>query len=226
MFSRTVSPRNERLCWKVRAIPARPPPVRAPAGHVPFVQVDGAGGRDVEAREHVDERRLAGPVRPDQADDLVPVQLERDVVQRLHAREGPRDGGGPERSSGPPARFRCDCFRQDLEDLDLRNDLGGHGADVARLVVVDLDHAVLAPEDAVELGEKLTRPESVGTFLNLSIVAARIGPLVEPRDRRIAVATPSIAAEPVTKPPVNAFSCFASARTGLIRIVPERRART
>ena len=59
-------------------------------------------------------------------------------------------------------------------------------------------------------GEKLTRPESVGTFLNFSIVAASRTPFVEPPERRIAVATPSIAAEPVTNPPVPAFSAFAS----------------
>ena len=98
------APRNERLCWKVRAIPARPrrcglQPVtsRSSSSTVP-------GGRDVEAGEHVDERRLPGAVRPDQADDLVPVQLER---RRRRARctpvERARHGGGPERSSGPPA---------------------------------------------------------------------------------------------------------------------------
>ena len=34
------------------------------------------------------------------------------------------------------------------------------------------------------------------------------------------MATPSIAAEPVTKPPVPAFSCFASARTALFGSSP------
>ena len=43
-------------------------------------------------------------------------------------------------------------------------------------------------------GEKLTRPESVGTFWNFSICAASVAPSVEPPARLIAVTTPSIAA--------------------------------
>ena len=86
--------------------PGAPAPVRAPAGDVALVELDRAGGREVEAGDQVDERRLAGAVRADQADDLVPVQLERDVVERLHALERARDGGGPERSPGPPRRVR------------------------------------------------------------------------------------------------------------------------
>ena len=57
---------------------------------------------EVEAREDVHERRLARAVRADQADDLVAMQLERDVSERLDAFERARDAGGPERSSGPP----------------------------------------------------------------------------------------------------------------------------
>ena len=78
-FSRTVSPRNERLCWNVRAIPARPRRCglqrvtsRSSSSTVPEVGESKPG-------EHVHERRLAGAVRADQADDLVPVQLERHV---------------------------------------------------------------------------------------------------------------------------------------------------
>ena len=73
--------------------------------------------------EQVDERRLAGAVRPDQADDLVPVQLERDVAQRVHAVERARDSGGPERCSGPPRLLDCAVARP--TSLDLRDDLGG-----------------------------------------------------------------------------------------------------
>jgi hypothetical protein len=66
-----------------------PAPVRAPAGDVPLVELDGAAGRDVETGHHVHERRLARPVRADQAHDLVTPQLERDVVERPHAGKGP-----------------------------------------------------------------------------------------------------------------------------------------
>ena len=40
-----------------------------------------------------------------------------------------------------------------------------------------------------------------------------MAPFVEPSDRLIAVTTPSIAAEPVMKPPVPAWTCFASLLT-------------
>ena len=86
--------------------PMPPAPVRRPAGDVALLESDLATRRPVEAAEDVDERRLAGPVRADQADDLARLELERDVTQRLHARERTRHGGGPERSSGPPLRLR------------------------------------------------------------------------------------------------------------------------
>ncbi len=65
----------------------------------------------VEPGDQVDERRLAGAVRADQADDLVPVQLDRDLVERLHALERARDGDGPKRSLRG-AGFVGGCDRQ------------------------------------------------------------------------------------------------------------------
>ena len=89
-FSRTVRPRKEeRLCWNVRPIPAGAPNGLQPAD-VSLAEADGAGRRRVEPGQDVDERRLTGAVRPDRADDLVPVQLERDAVERPHPGEGPR----------------------------------------------------------------------------------------------------------------------------------------
>src|SRR5262249_6769090 len=55
---------------------------------------------------------LAGPVRADQADDLAPVQLERYVSQGVDACKRARDGGGPERLSGPPV-FRVSSGQTD-----------------------------------------------------------------------------------------------------------------
>ena len=56
---------------------------------------DGAAGlkvvRVVEAAQHVHERRLAGAVRADQADDLPAAKLERDLAQGLDTLERPRD---------------------------------------------------------------------------------------------------------------------------------------
>ena len=67
--------------------------------------------------------------------------------------ERARDGGGPEGLSGPPLRLRCER-RAPRDVLDLRDDLGPDGADVARLVVLDPDHAVLPSEDGVELAAR------------------------------------------------------------------------
>ena len=82
--------------------PSPPALVRTPARDVTPFELDGALVREVEPRQDVHERRLPGAVRADETYDLVPVQLERDVAERLHAVEGTRDAGGPERGSGPP----------------------------------------------------------------------------------------------------------------------------
>ena len=189
-FSRTERPPNERLCWKVRARPARarrcglqPVISRPPSSTDPDV-------RPVEAAEDVHERRLAGAVRPDQPDDLVPAHLERHLLQRLHALEGPRHGGGPEGVSGPPLGS---CGGRRLGTplaLDLRDDLGRHRADELGLVVLDLDHAVAAAEDRVQLRREADlAAEHVGTFLNFSSWAASTEPFSRAvraldRDRR------------------------------------------
>jgi hypothetical protein len=77
-------------------------PIGTPAGDVSSFELDGAARRQVEAADDVDERRLAGAVRADQADDLPAAKLEGDVPQRVDALEGARNGGGPERRTGPP----------------------------------------------------------------------------------------------------------------------------
>ena len=69
--------RNERLCWNVRASPARPRRCALQRVMSRLFELDRPGARHVEAREHVHECRLAGAVRPDQADHLVAVQLQR-----------------------------------------------------------------------------------------------------------------------------------------------------
>ena len=93
-------------CGRARTAPA----VGAPRCHGP--EVDPAGCREVEAADHVDERRLSRAVRADQPHDLVPVKLERDLRERLTPAKDPRDGGGPERVSGPRS-----CRRVPRRDL-------------------------------------------------------------------------------------------------------------
>ena len=102
-----VSSRNERLCWNVRASPARArrcalqPVTRRPASST----LPAVGKSKPESTlTSVDLPAPFGPIRPD---DLVPVQLERDVGERADALERPRDGGGPKsvlRASSPPLR--------------------------------------------------------------------------------------------------------------------------
>jgi hypothetical protein len=72
-----------------------------PARHVAALELDAPSVGKVETRKDVDERGLARAVRADEADDLMPMEFERDVAKRLNALESARDAGGPERSSGP-----------------------------------------------------------------------------------------------------------------------------
>ena len=79
----------------------RPPAaVRPPARDVASFELDRALVREVEAGEEVHERRLPGAVRADEADDLVPVQLER------HAREAPARPRRRARRRRPGAMLR------------------------------------------------------------------------------------------------------------------------
>ena len=67
--------------------PVSPAPESRPSRHIAVLEQHPAGRRPVEAAENVDERRLAGAVRADQADDLALAKLERHVAERLDARE-------------------------------------------------------------------------------------------------------------------------------------------
>ena len=57
------------------------------AGDVLVLEDDRARRRLVDARDHVEERRLAGAVRADQADDRAPLDREVDVVDGDEAAE-------------------------------------------------------------------------------------------------------------------------------------------
>ena len=131
------------------------------------VQLDRPAVGESKPVMQVDERRLARAVRADQADDLVPVQLERHVVERVHPLERARDADGPERCLRA-AGASCGWFFAVGQPLDLRDDLRDDGADDLRLVVLDLITRYCRPNTECSVGEKLTRPESVGTFLNFT----------------------------------------------------------
>ena len=58
---------------------------RVPDVDLPALHVDFAAGRAHRARQHLDQRRLAGAVVAEQADDLVAEDAERHAVERAHA---------------------------------------------------------------------------------------------------------------------------------------------
>ena len=69
----------------------------------PVFQMQGSGVGLVDARQQVEERRLAGPVGPDQREDRFFRHRDRDVLHRAHAAEA-----------------FAEAFRPDHENLDLR----------------------------------------------------------------------------------------------------------
>ena len=68
-FSSAVIERNSRMFWKVRPSPAAVRWCGGIVGDVGAVEHDLAGGRRVQARQHVERRGLARAVRPDQRMD-------------------------------------------------------------------------------------------------------------------------------------------------------------
>ena len=61
------------------------------------VDHDGSRGRRDHAAQHLHQRRFAGAVFADQADDFAGPDLKADVFQGLHARIGFGDGVQPEK---------------------------------------------------------------------------------------------------------------------------------
>ncbi len=70
-----------------RKVLERPPdsepgdPVRRSLEQVVALEENAPGGRAVEARQAIEQGRLARSVRPDQADDLTRLDIERDIVE-------------------------------------------------------------------------------------------------------------------------------------------------
>ena len=81
--------RNRRSVWNVRAIPRRRDLVRLQADDALAVERDVALVRPVDAGDQVEERRLAGAVRPDHADDLALVDVQVEVRRRPSGRRTP-----------------------------------------------------------------------------------------------------------------------------------------
>ena len=99
-FSSAVMLPNSRMFWNVRAMPRRTTswglrPVSSVA-----VERDRALGRDVQAGDHVEERGLAGAVRPDEADDAAARDREVDVADGHQAAEPLGAAGRDEQVAG------------------------------------------------------------------------------------------------------------------------------
>ena len=86
---------NSRMFWNVRPMPSAvtwcglsdlDPPALGRHDRAP-VERDLAGGRDVVAGDHVEERRLAGAVGADERDDRAARDVEVDVVDRQQPAE-------------------------------------------------------------------------------------------------------------------------------------------
>jgi len=56
--------------------------VRRSPADLGALEADRAGARRQGAGQHVEDRALARPVRPDQAENLTVLDLERDIVDR------------------------------------------------------------------------------------------------------------------------------------------------
>src|SRR5204862_3747189 len=85
---------------------------RRPTTDVLAVELDLAAGPTGEAGDRVDERRLAGAVRPDQADDTARRDLERDRVDSgrsavTHRQVGDRQRAALHALTRALARLQC-----------------------------------------------------------------------------------------------------------------------
>ena len=169
-------------------------PISAPRGDVARDRADRVrvgASKPLITFTSVDLPAPFGPINP----TTLASRAERHLLQRLHAGKDRETEAARRITSG---RFRC-LVGLGLGDhplVDVRYDLRGDHADHLGFVVVDSDDADARPVTACSFFENITRPETVGTFVNFSSCAASATPLVEPA-RLIAVTTPSSAAGPV-----------------------------
>ena len=103
-LSRVVMVANSATFWNVRAMPSAAISWRAKlASGRPSNRIVPECGI-VEAGDAVEQRGLAGAVRPDQAADRAAGDVEADVLQRGHAAEADRDAVDREQRRAPAAR--------------------------------------------------------------------------------------------------------------------------
>ena len=141
-FSSTVrSPNEPRRSGTCATMPRRAQPLGRQPGDVRRRRartVPAVGC--LEAREHVDQRRLAGAVRADQAEDLAGAQLEVDAVDRLDALEVDADRRRRASDAARPALDRPDrpCGRSASERHRAPSPAGHRDRDVLRRPLLDV----------------------------------------------------------------------------------------
>ena len=106
MFSSTVRSSKSSRDWNERRRPLLRPTGRAPAGDVLAVDADLALRGLDEPGDRVDQRGLAGAVRPDEPDDLPGLDLEAHVVDGHGAPEPHREILDAKGRGLDPARAR------------------------------------------------------------------------------------------------------------------------
>ena len=87
-FSSTDMPSKVCGTWKVRARPRRGARLRRQVGDVLAFEQHLAGGREQIAGQAIEEGRLAGAVRSDQAENIALLQRHRCRIDGLEAAEG------------------------------------------------------------------------------------------------------------------------------------------
>ena len=101
-FSSAERLANSRMFWNVRAMPRAATSCGFRPRERPAVERERAAVRVVDAGEHVEQRRLARAVGPDQPVDLAVADRERHVGERLHAAEALADAFGRQQRQRSP----------------------------------------------------------------------------------------------------------------------------
>ena len=208
--SAVISP-NSCTFWKVRAMPdsaiSRRACGRRSSGPSNAI---AAGGRHVDAGQHVHHRALARAVRPDQAVDACrALTAQVDVVQRLQAAELHQHACAPAAASPPAAAARRVDDRVGRR-AGSRRRLGAaasgraqvqrvaHEADDAVLQVVDDEQRHQAEDRQAPVGHasaaRTTAPASAmlpTTGIGHAARRARLPRATQPRRRRSATSTAS-----------------------------------
>ncbi len=106
-FSKTVSRGNTLEIWNVRPSPAAARRYGASSVTSRPSSVDRPRGRPVQARQEVEQRRLAGAVRPDDAEKLALGHLERDIGDDRRAADVKPEVPSREKRLGAHPREAC-----------------------------------------------------------------------------------------------------------------------